>query len=267
MRMYLPFLSIKYHTFALCSAQQCHAPYFLQCHAERTISALAFSFSNSTLLPADVCPATLPCPTVRWIESVHGPCDKVVTSFRPVPLKWHYCLSPEQDTVSLLPLLDGRGRALNPALLPLSRRFLDASSDDDSGWKRWDAGADKPEKSRSAGTAGRDRGTTRRDRNAKGRGGAPGGVSMRTLEELVGDVDGGGNDPSWHRLPRWKRVPSMELVVGELQRREMLPAIWFIFSRKDCDAAAVKLPANGMCLTDANGECGCGLFERDLVFV
>lgn len=31
---------------------------------------------------------------------------------------------------------------------------------------------------------------------------------MRTVEELVGTLDGANDD--WHRLPRWKRIPPLE---------------------------------------------------------
>ena len=31
-------------------------------------------------------------------------------------------------------------------------------------------------------------------------------MRMRTVEELVGAVDG----DEWHNLPRWKRIPSLE---------------------------------------------------------
>ena len=29
-----------------------------------------------------------------WIGEVHGECATVATSFRPVPLNWHYCVAP-----------------------------------------------------------------------------------------------------------------------------------------------------------------------------
>lgn len=30
-------------------------------------------------------------------------------------------------------------------------------------------------------------------------------MSLRTVEELVG-----GSDDEWHKLPRWRRIPSLE---------------------------------------------------------
>ena len=38
-------------------------------------------------------------------------------------------------------------------------------------------------------------------------------------------------------------------MVAELATRRMLPAVWFIFSRRDCDAAAVLLAERGLALT------------------
>ena len=37
---------------------------------------------------------------------------------------------------------------------------------------------------------------------------------------------------------RAARVPAQEAVLGALAGRDMLPAIWFIFSRAGCDRAA-----------------------------
>jgi superfamily II RNA helicase len=165
-----------------------------------------------------------------WIGAVHGPCDAVTTSFRPVPLRWQYALSPGDGTARLLPLLGATGRALNPALLPASRRMEDAAAAaaaaEEDEWGRWDA-----------------------DPGGKAKGGPPP-MRIRTLEELVeGMVEDGG----WHRVPRWKRVPPVEATVAALAAEGMLPAIWFIFSRKECDAAAARLQGLGVQLTTPHG--------------
>ena len=39
-------------------------------------------------------------------------------------------------------------------------------------------------------------------------------------------------------MSRAARVPAQEAVLGALAARDMLPAIWFIFSRAGCDRAA-----------------------------
>lgn len=160
-----------------------------------------------------------------WIDAVHGDCDTVTTSFRPVPLRWHFCLSPGEGAAAIMPLLDPRGRALNPRLVPPSERdeVLGGGSGDE-GWGRWDS---------LAGEGGGAAGGRRR-------------MSTRTLDELIDGLDG---EESWHRMSKWQRVPAMDAVVQELAERDMLPAIWFIFSRKDCDAAAARLSTAGAKLT------------------
>lgn len=47
------------------------------------------------------------------------------------------------------------------------------------------------------------------------------------------------------------RTPNRQETVEELERSKMLPAIYFIFSRAGCDAAAHRLAESGMRLTDA----------------
>lgn len=106
---------------------------------------------------------------------VHGECETVRTSFRPVPLTWHFChatppppakrsgqrggrgasLLESSDSdgsgsegssggaspgaspgARLLPLLDPSGRRINPALLPPDKRFNEEAFDEE--WGRWD---------------------------------------------------------------------------------------------------------------------------------
>lgn len=54
--------------------------------------------------------------------------------------------------------------------------------------------------------------------------------------------------------PRWKRVPAAEAVVAALAAADMLPAIYFIFSRVGCDDAALLLHERGLCLTSADEQ-------------
>ena len=71
-----------------------------------------------------------------WIAEVHGPCDTVKTSFRPVPLAWRFCQAVKGEA-RVVPLLDARGRSINPLLLPPARRFDDGGGGAE-GWSRWD---------------------------------------------------------------------------------------------------------------------------------
>ena len=75
-------------------------------------------------------------------------------------------------------------------------------------------------------------------------------LSTRTLDELLGGLEDGD---AWHRVPRGQRVPPMEAAVEELRHQAMLPAIWFIFSRKECDASVARLHAAGVRLTTDSG--------------
>lgn len=150
----------------------------------------------------------------------------------------------------MLPLLNSHGRSINPHLLQPARRLLAQTTDNEmSGdWGRWDSIAEdkrKPSNSKS--------GDGKSDKGRKKKTGKN--LSMRTLDELINtwitDESGAGDD--WHRLPKWKRIPKMEDVVDELRRRSMLPAIWFIFSRKECDESASRLHASGLSLTNFDG--------------
>ncbi len=202
-------------------------------------------------LPPDVLvlamSATVKNPTdiSGWISEVHGTCATVLTTFRPVPLKWHYCLRPGKDDVAMLPLLDDTQTGLNPQLIPPSSRvesFAESlssfESDDDlswggpSTWGRWDSLGDEDLAAR------RGKGRTA-FKNI-------GSVKSKTLDELINVIE---NTEPWHKLHKRERVPSIESTVAELDSKSLLPAIWFIFSRKDCDAAVKKIYKSGLHLT------------------
>lgn len=128
---------------------------------------------------------------------VHGSCDTIRTTFRPVPLSWHWCqLAPPRQQrmrLCLLPLLDERGRSINPLLLPPSKRYgadggsgsgddVDQGEQEGQGWGRWDS-------LRSAAQGGV---SNRR-----------GSMRSRTIDELMASVvpDGGGRRaPAAHVL-------------------------------------------------------------------
>lgn len=48
-------------------------------------------------------------------------------------------------------------------------------------------------------------------------------------------------------------------VALELHAQQMLPAIWFIFSRRECDLAARHLELHGVQLTSSDGGWACRL--------
>lgn len=51
-----------------------------------------------------------------------------------------------------------------------------------------------------------------------------------------------------------RSVPPMDDVIEELRSRQMLPAIWFVFSRKGCDAAAAQIARDCRALVTEAGE-------------
>ncbi|QOR72464.1 DEAD/DEAH box helicase [Ruania alkalisoli] len=81
---------------------------------------------------------------------------------------------------------------------------------------------------------------------------------------------GRGGRNNWER-PRTVRVPPRFLVVDQLDRAGLLPAIVFIFSRAGCEAAVHQVAASGIALTtpaereliDAEIERHCGNLPSD----
>jgi superfamily II RNA helicase len=119
----------------------------IYCPPEVQLLALSATIANSDQL-------------TDWINQVHGPTELIYSDFRPVPLRFHFCLPN-----GLFSLLNPNQKGLNP--------------------------------------------------------------------KLKGRSKGG--------KPRRQETPSLEFVVSQLQQRDMLPAIYFIFSRKGCDNAVHEL--------------------------
>ncbi len=102
-----------------------------------------------------------------WLSKVHGPTELIYSTFRPVPLDFHYC---NGKGPGLGPLLDEDQKGMHPILKRHQRRRQPQSG--------------------------------RRDRR-----------------------DG----------------VSLQYVLSQLQQRDMLPAIYFIFSRRGCDRAVNEI--------------------------
>ena len=163
-----------------------------------------------------------------WISRVHGRCQTVTTDLRPVPLGWHFCRSSKGVT-SLLPLLSEDGNRPNEELLESPLEGLRASY----------------------------AATLARRRLAK-RAARMGGAGVQRSAVLNGDAV----EEEAERL--WQRVPPPEAVLLQLAKRAMLPAIWFIFSRAECDATARRLQAKGVCLASPQERAVISL-ELDLL--
>lgn len=117
-----------------------------------------------------------------WIEAVHGPCDLVTSSWRPIPLSFFFAKRGGEDRSAvqgLVPLFNRKGDRLNRVL---------------------EGRAEEGQESRAGGP--------------------------RMLS-------------SWR-----KEAPSQDFVLQNLVRGELLPAIWFIFSRARCDEAVVAAAAS-----------------------
>jgi superfamily II RNA helicase len=119
----------------------------IYCPAQIQLIALSATIANATQL-------------TDWIRWVHGPTQLIQSTWRPVPLRFHF-----GTRQGLLPLLNSQQTQLNPKLKGLPSK--------------------------------------RSGRSRQGRG----------------------------------ALPDLGLVIEALQQRQMLPAIYFIFSRRGCDQA------------------------------
>ncbi|KAF1873081.1 hypothetical protein Lal_00016202 [Lupinus albus] len=140
-----------------------------------------------------------------WIGQIHGKTELVTSSKRPVPLTWHFSMKN-----SLLPLLDEKGTRMNRKL---SLNYLQLQA----------AGA-KPYKD-----------DWPRKRNSRRRG-------THTSYDNDGSMfEQRSLSKNNINAIRRSQVPQVVDTLWHLQSRDMLPAVWFIFSRKGCDAAVQYL--------------------------
>ncbi|KAL8161564.1 hypothetical protein V2J09_013053 [Rumex salicifolius] len=136
-----------------------------------------------------------------WIGQIHGKTELVTSTRRPVPLTWHF-----STKTSLFPLLDDTGKTMNRnlSLNNLQIYALGGKSYRDDGLKRKN---------------------TKRHQSDEiyAEYGAMSGRSSLTKNDI--------------NMIRRSQVPQIEDTLLHLRGKDMLPAIWFIFSRKGCDAA------------------------------
>lgn len=157
-----------------------------------------------------------------WLEAIHGPTALIETEFRPVPLRYYY---GDNRGIDLLFTTKTSGPgSVREAPRTLAKRR--------KAWKlnpslREDAPA--PNKLRRWGEASSRRLPTR----------------SRSLSRQHRE-DGRYEDGA--QQVRSGDVPSFPFIVRALRRKDMLPAIFFVFSRAGCDAAAAAT-AKGELLT------------------
>ncbi|KAL3699154.1 hypothetical protein R1sor_017176 [Riccia sorocarpa] len=161
-----------------------------------------------------------------WIAQVHGPTELVTSSKRPVPLMWHF-----STKYVLQPLLNEQGTEMNYRLSLTDPRQSTANTssfwdvDEGSRGRRGSEG-----RRRSSGSNGSSRGPENGSGKRRGDG---------RREELPEEVVA---------MLRRRQVPQVRDTLQQLVARDMLPAIWFIFSRRGCDTA-VKYLSDSSLLT------------------
>ncbi|XP_031256230.1 DExH-box ATP-dependent RNA helicase DExH15 chloroplastic-like isoform X1 [Pistacia vera] len=139
-----------------------------------------------------------------WIGQIHGKTELVTSSRRPVPLTWHFSTKN-----ALLPLLDEEGKHMNRKL---SLNYLQLLA--------------------SEGKSYRDDGSRRRNSRKR-----RGDMSVNN-NSASGQPKLSKNDMNTIRR---SQVPQVIDTLWHLRARDMLPAIWFIFNRRGCDAAVQYL--------------------------
>ncbi|KAK8967906.1 hypothetical protein KSP40_PGU005431 [Platanthera guangdongensis] len=138
-----------------------------------------------------------------WIGQIHAKTELVTSRKRPVPLQWHFSVK-----ASLLPLLDEKGTKINRKvsidhLYPVSSK---ANPFNENRTRKNKLSKTEQDFSRVAGIS-RKTPLSKNDIN-----------NIRRLQ-----------------------VPQIRDTLKQLKTKDMLPAIWFIFSRRGCDAAVQYL--------------------------
>ncbi|XP_057829348.2 DExH-box ATP-dependent RNA helicase DExH15 chloroplastic [Cryptomeria japonica] len=143
-----------------------------------------------------------------WIGQVHGPTDLVISKRRPVPLTWHFSRKK-----SLSHLLNPKATNMNRSLS--ITRFLQKNSlfSYDDGTKRL-------------------KGRKAEKRRYHKESASHGDISELSEEDI--------------KTIRRSQVPLVSDTLMHLRTRDMLPSIWFVFSRKGCDDAVQYLEDSGL---------------------
>ncbi|GMI90140.1 INCREASED SIZE EXCLUSION LIMIT 2, PIGMENT DEFECTIVE 317, EMBRYO DEFECTIVE 25 [Hibiscus trionum] len=146
-----------------------------------------------------------------WIGQIHGKTELVTSSWRPVPLTWHF-----STKTSLFRLLNEKGTHMNRKL---SLNYLQLSASGDNSYR--DDGSRRRKY--------RDDGSRRRNSRRRGRNGAVDSIVSMSEQQPLSKND--------KNTIRRSQVPQIVDTLWHLKAKDMLPAIWFIFNRRGCDAA------------------------------
>lgn len=180
-------------------------------------------------LPAEVRVASLSATVSNaeefgaWLGEVRGPTEVVVSEHRPVPLYQHMMVGRR-----LFPLYAGKQAS----------EFADFTSTLNVGLLEAINQAQAPVVQQSFGGRSRSRSQFARGRNWQD--------GKRAVGRHAGRAGYGAPRRAGRILP-----PRRISVIEELERRELLPAIVFVFSRAGCEAARSDLLRQGLDLTSA----------------
>ncbi|KAK7309827.1 hypothetical protein RJT34_06880 [Clitoria ternatea] len=160
-----------------------------------------------------------------WIRQIHGETELVTSSKRPVPLTWHFSMKN-----SLLPLLNEKGTQMNRIVSTAVYHVCAGGLVQHLVWQI-DVGDD--DIARDWAKSYKD--DWSRKRNSRKRG------THKSYDSDDGIFEQGSLLKNNINAIRRSQVPQVTDTLWQLQARDMLPAIWFIFSRKGCDAAVQYL--------------------------
>ncbi len=149
-----------------------------------------------------------------WLGEVRGDVGVIVTERRPVPLYQHVMVGRRLlDLFALAEPTTGSGVDVNPELVRLAKEESRSQRDDSR----------------------RPRGRSGNGRPASGYGsGRYGGAAARERQQSSRQL-----------------VPRRDATIERLEAANLLPAIYFIFSRQGCDTAVAQLMNSGFRLTNA----------------
>eukprot|EP00879_Flechtneria_rotunda_P015990 GHRR01016723.1.p1 GENE.GHRR01016723.1~~GHRR01016723.1.p1 ORF type:complete len:1310 (+),score=476.87 GHRR01016723.1:197-4126(+) len=181
-----------------------------------------------------------------WISQVHGECVTIKTRFRPVPLRWMFCHKAPRVGAVLEDLLAGGASAgpgaSNGASLAPSAQVQKAKLKLNTNLRMEDWVAEEVRyqaacEARQAQQRSRESAEQAYDPLD------PLGLKALRPPELSKPGKRRSRESDRQDMVRKvmaKHVPQQEQVTRQLQRNNMLPAIWFILSRRDCDLAAIN---------------------------
>lgn len=166
-----------------------------------------------------------------WIAQVHGPTELVTGTRRPVPLTWQFSTRYE-----LQPLLNEQGTEMNRRL-SLTNSQRGSSNEDDAEFERGRG------RRRLQGRKRLNSSSSNESRGGRWRGNSNGWEEPeeRLSEEAL-------------QFIRRRQVPQVRDTLAQLTGRDMLPAIWFIFSRRGCDTAVRYLEDTNLLSAEESRE-------------